>query len=109
MDAEVLEDLLAAKDPVQIYRELAKNRPDAFRPNLATSCGARAMVLKGLERQEEALASIVVYWFGAYRERSPCQTRKANQPNALQFGGYSRHLRESICLLLKIYNALCLI
>ena len=53
------EDALAAiQEAVGIYRELAAARPDAFRPDLATSLNNLSVRLADLGRREEALAAI---------------------------------------------------
>src|SRR5208283_5421087 len=53
------EDALAAiEDAVTINRELARGRPDAFRPDLATSLNNLAIRLGDLGRREDALAAI---------------------------------------------------
>ena len=49
------EALEAALEAVEIYRELARQRPDAFRPDLATSLSTVSSRLSALGRQEEAL------------------------------------------------------
>ena len=49
------EALEAAREAVEIYRELARQRPDAFRPDLATSLSTVSSRLSALGRQEEAL------------------------------------------------------
>jgi tetratricopeptide (TPR) repeat protein len=49
------EALLAAQEAVDIYRELAAARPDAFRPDLAASLNNVANRLSDLGRREEAL------------------------------------------------------
>jgi Tetratricopeptide repeat len=41
-----------------VYRALAAARPDAFRPDLASSLNNLSLALDGLGRQEEALAAI---------------------------------------------------
>jgi tetratricopeptide (TPR) repeat protein len=51
------EALEKAQEAVRIREQLAKARPDAFLPDLATSCGARGEVLRGMERYVEAAAS----------------------------------------------------
>ncbi|MFH1487118.1 MAG: hypothetical protein ABIH46_13685, partial [Chloroflexota bacterium] len=45
----------AAEEAVHINRELAAERPDAFRPYLAGSLNTVARCLSGLGRREEAL------------------------------------------------------
>jgi tetratricopeptide (TPR) repeat protein len=53
------EDALAAsQEAARVYRELAEARPDAFRPDLATSLHNLAVLLAGLGRREDALAAI---------------------------------------------------
>ena len=53
------EDALAAiTEAVDIYRELAAARPDAFRPDLATSLNNQSTALAELGRREDALAAI---------------------------------------------------
>ena len=53
------EDALAAiQEAVTIYRELAAARPDAFRPDLATSLNNLSLRLADLGRREDALAAI---------------------------------------------------
>ncbi len=51
------EALAAAGEAVNIRRELAAARPDAFRPNLAASLNNLANMLSDLGRREEALAA----------------------------------------------------
>ena len=46
-----------AQDAVEIRRDLAAAQPDAFCVALSTSLGAKTMVLIGLERKAEALAT----------------------------------------------------
>lgn len=48
--------LTAAEEAVALWRELAAQRPDAFRPDLATSLAVRANCLEALDRCEDALA-----------------------------------------------------
>ena len=50
--------LEATKEAVDIYRNLAKQRPDAFLPDLATALGALHVVYKGMGRAEEAQGTI---------------------------------------------------
>ncbi len=52
------EALAAIEEAVAIRRELAVLRPDAFRPDLATSLNNVANRLSDLGRREEALAAI---------------------------------------------------
>ena len=53
------EDALAATtEAVEIYRELAAARPDAFRPDLAMSLTNQSTALAELGRREDALAAI---------------------------------------------------
>ena len=53
------EDALAAiTEAVEIYRELAAARPDAFRPDLAGSLNNQSTALAELGRREDALAAI---------------------------------------------------
>ncbi|WP_217427409.1 tetratricopeptide repeat protein, partial [Sphaerotilus uruguayifluvii] len=51
------EALAAAREAVEIYRELARQRPDAFRPNLAVALNNVANFLSALGQREEALAA----------------------------------------------------
>ena len=51
--------LAAAEEAVGLRRTLAAQRPDAFRPDLATSLMVLAGVLDGLARAEEAVAANV--------------------------------------------------
>ena len=52
------EDLAAIQEAVGIYRELAAGRPDAFRPDLASSLNNLAADLGALGRRDEALDAI---------------------------------------------------
>jgi tetratricopeptide (TPR) repeat protein len=53
------EDALAAiEEAAQVYRELAAARPDAFRPDLASSLNNLSVRLADLGRREDALAAI---------------------------------------------------
>jgi tetratricopeptide (TPR) repeat protein len=53
------EDALAAiKEAVDVYRELARARPDAFLPDLAVSLNNQSVGLSDLGRREDALAAI---------------------------------------------------
>ena len=52
------EALAASQEAAEVYRELAAARPDAFRPDLATSLNNLALRLADLGRREEALAAI---------------------------------------------------
>ena len=52
------EALAAIQEAVTIRRELAAARPDAFRPDLATSLNNLSVRLADLGRREEALAAI---------------------------------------------------
>ena len=53
------EDALAAiEEAVDVYRELARARPDAFLPDLATSLNNQSNRLSDLGRREDALAAI---------------------------------------------------
>ncbi|MHC4168468.1 MAG: tetratricopeptide repeat protein, partial [Planctomycetota bacterium] len=47
--------LTAAQEAVEIRRRLAKDRPDAFAANLATSLGALGTCLHGAARLKEAV------------------------------------------------------
>ena len=47
-----------SRKPSTIRRELAAARPDAFRPDLAMSLNNLSVLLAGLGRREEALATI---------------------------------------------------
>ncbi len=49
--------LAAAREAVALYRDLAAQRPDAFRPNLAISLMVLARCLDAVDRQEDGLAS----------------------------------------------------
>jgi TIR domain len=49
--------LTASQEAVDIRRALAKDRPDAFLPDLASSLGALSQSLAGAERQGEAAAA----------------------------------------------------
>ncbi|MEA3274615.1 MAG: hypothetical protein U9Q81_04820, partial [Pseudomonadota bacterium] len=49
--------LAAAQDAAELYRELAAQRPDAFRPDLAMSLNNLASFLSALGRREAALAA----------------------------------------------------
>jgi tetratricopeptide (TPR) repeat protein len=49
------EALEQAEEAVRLYRELAGQRPDAFRPDLAGSLNNLAAILSDLGRREEAL------------------------------------------------------
>jgi tetratricopeptide (TPR) repeat protein len=49
--------LAAAEEAVALYRTLAAQRPDAFRPDLATSLNNLAAMLSDLGRREDALAA----------------------------------------------------
>ena len=51
------EALAAAREAADLYRELAAERPDAFRPNLAMSLNNLSGRLSGVGRREEALAA----------------------------------------------------
>jgi Flp pilus assembly protein TadD len=48
------EALVVLEDAVEIYRELASNRPDEFRPHLADVLGRLGAVLAALGRDVEA-------------------------------------------------------
>jgi Tetratricopeptide repeat len=50
------EALTAAQEAADLYRGLARARPEAFTPNLATSLNNLANVLSDLGRREEAIA-----------------------------------------------------
>jgi len=50
--------LKASTEAVGIRRELAEARPDAFRPDLAASLTNQALILRALERRDEALKTI---------------------------------------------------
>jgi tetratricopeptide (TPR) repeat protein len=50
------EALARAQEAMDLYRALAAQRPDAFRPDLATSLNTLAVMLSKLGRREEALA-----------------------------------------------------
>ena len=53
------EDALAAiEEAVDVYRELARARPDAFLPDLAMSLNNQSVRLSDLGRREDALAAI---------------------------------------------------
>ncbi|NMD20757.1 MAG: hypothetical protein GYA76_10915 [Verrucomicrobia bacterium] len=43
---------------MELYRPLARQNPDAFRPDLARSFGAMSQVLAGLGRHSEAAAAL---------------------------------------------------
>ena len=49
--------LAAAEEATEIYRELAKSRPDAFLPDLAVSLNNLGNRLSDLGRREAALAA----------------------------------------------------
>ncbi len=49
--------LAAAEEAVALYRELAAQRPDAFRPDLARSLNNLGNMLSDLGRREPALAA----------------------------------------------------
>ncbi|MEM7310695.1 MAG: tetratricopeptide repeat protein [Planctomycetota bacterium] len=51
------EAMAAAEEAVQLYRELAAARPDAFKSDLATSVSSLGVRLGDLGRREEALAA----------------------------------------------------
>jgi hypothetical protein len=51
------EALTVAEEAVSLYRTLATQRPEAFRPNLAISLGVLASCLDALARREEGLAA----------------------------------------------------
>jgi tetratricopeptide (TPR) repeat protein len=52
------EDALArAEEAMALYRELAAARPDAFRPDLATSLSVLGDCLEAVDRLDEALAA----------------------------------------------------
>lgn len=52
------EDALASiEEAIEIYRALAKSRPDAFLPNLASALGNLSPILTHLRRPEDALAA----------------------------------------------------
>ena len=51
------EALAAIQEAVAIYRELAAARPDAFRPDLASSLNNLSLRLADLGRREDALAA----------------------------------------------------
>jgi tetratricopeptide (TPR) repeat protein len=51
------EALAAAQEAVDIYRDLARARPEAFTPDLAMSLNNLANCLSALGRREEALAA----------------------------------------------------
>jgi hypothetical protein len=50
------EALAVAEESAALYRELAGQQPDAFRPDLATSLNTLAIMLSDLDRREDALA-----------------------------------------------------
>jgi tetratricopeptide (TPR) repeat protein len=52
------EALAASQEATEVYRELAAARPDAFRPDLASSLNNLSNALGDLGRREEALAAI---------------------------------------------------
>ena len=52
------EALAAIEEAAGIYRELARARPDAFRPDLAGSLNNLSVQLGDLGRREDALAAI---------------------------------------------------
>jgi hypothetical protein len=49
--------LSAAREAAELYRALAAQRPDAFRPNLATSLWVLADCLDAMDRREEGLTA----------------------------------------------------
>ena len=51
--------LAAAREAVELYRALAAQRPDAFRPDLATSLMVRALCLDAADQPAPALADNV--------------------------------------------------
>ncbi len=53
------EALEAAKEAAELYRQLDRDNPQAFRPYLARSCGVLGHVLMGMERHDEAQAALV--------------------------------------------------
>ena len=56
-DGQREEALTAATEAAGLYRDLARARPEAFTPDLATSLNTLANVLSALGRPEEALAA----------------------------------------------------
>jgi tetratricopeptide (TPR) repeat protein len=51
-----VEALTAAQEAVDLYRGLARARPEGFTPGLAMSLNTLAAMLSGLGRREEAIA-----------------------------------------------------
>jgi len=51
------EALQATQEAVEISRQLAQQRPDAFRPDLATSLNNLGAMLSNLGRREEAFSA----------------------------------------------------
>jgi tetratricopeptide (TPR) repeat protein len=52
------EALTADQESVELYRSLAKQRPDAFNPNLAAALNNLANMLSELGHREDALRAI---------------------------------------------------
>jgi hypothetical protein len=79
------EALEQAEKAVRIREQLAEARPDAFLPNLATSCGARGAVLTGMEHHREAAGSFAQ----GIRALAPC-FQKVPRAFAPLMGGLCR-------------------
>src|SRR5262245_64738658 len=79
--------LNAAEKAVALQRELAAERPDAYRPDLASSLNSLAGMLTSLGRREDALkaANEVV---GLYRELAAAkpEDRKSTRLNSSHLG-----------------------
>jgi len=56
MSSQLEEALTAAQEAGDLYRALARARPEAFTPDLAMSLNNLAVMLSELGRREEALA-----------------------------------------------------
>ena len=90
--------LTAIEEAAETHRELARARPDVFRPDLATSLNNLSNRLGGLGRPEDALTAIeeavTIRWAGCQVARCPLP-RAATVPASCCLAEHGEDLSDS--------------